>query len=237
MNGSRDAGDTYKSTPTPPFSPGMGHVMAALSVRPVRRETVLTALVTSSTSITTRRTAILSFMGAPGSGPSPSKSRMAWPSPSESGASAMRSATPMRCSFIVVFFGSLSRYTINCGHLEGWSDSETKRCRLLRSTRRPSTLSDAESLFGIETMATATTSCSTSCGQLKAMTSRTNGCRTTTSSTSRGDMSSPPRLMTSLQRPVSVSQPPSCTNPMSPVLNHPSSVKPRLFDASAPSPM
>eukprot|EP00961_Rhodomonas_salina_P251671 3402542-Rhodomonas_salina.4 len=57
-----------------------------------------------------------------------------------------------------------------CGHLEGWSDSETKRCRLLRSTRRPSTLSDAESLFGIETMATATTSCSTSCGQLKAMT-------------------------------------------------------------------
>eukprot|EP00961_Rhodomonas_salina_P046972 630287-Rhodomonas_salina.4 len=95
MNGSRDAGDTYKSTPTPPFSletqhdvwlswsslaqtlppttlacchptgsralrhaweetgsmrestdPGMGHVMAALSVRPVRRETVLTALVT-----------------------------------------------------------------------------------------------------------------------------------------------------------------------------------------------
>lgn len=91
-----------------------------------------------------------------------------------------------------------STNTRTCGHLEGCKYCAANFCRPIKSIRGSP---------GSGTTTHPTTSWRTSCGAEKASTLCTLGCPTRTSSTSKGEMISPPLLITSLLRPVRYSQP------------------------------
>ena len=112
----------------------------------------------------------------------------------------------------VASLGILSTSTRHWGHFAGGSLS----LACWHSCRRPGSW-----IPRVGTTTTATVSWSVACGMEMATTSATPGCDWSASSTSAGEMISPPLLITSLLRPVTYRYPSASIQPMSPVLNHP----------------
>ena len=100
---------------------------------------------------------------------------------------------PMRCSLPVAPLGISSRNTDPPRHLE----RRQTRARRSRAARARSPPAPSRS-----TTAAATSSPSLSSGIAKVTACATAGCSSSASSTSRGEIFSPPRLMISLSRPV-----------------------------------
>eukprot|EP00966_Prymnesium_polylepis_P327062 7382933-Prymnesium_polylepis.1 len=115
-----------------------------------------------------------------------------------------RSLSNRRSGFPEDPFGIDSTSTSTCGKREGGRRLAAKS----RSCEMPTRCGGAR--------ATAIASCRTSCGVEKATTSPTHGWSSSASSISRGDISSPPRIMTSFARPVTNSQPSLSIRPRSP---------------------
>mmetsp|Transcript_62255 Transcript_62255/g.203193 ORF Transcript_62255/g.203193 Transcript_62255/m.203193 type:complete len:201 (+) Transcript_62255:2886-3488(+) len=104
-----------------------------------------------------------------------------------------RSASLTRSGLFAWFFGKSGITTNTCGHFAKDSDCLHQCCTLRKLGRgMPSSM----------TIAMPMPSSRTSCGTMNAMQALTLGCDWTASSTSKGEIISPPRLMTSLERPV-----------------------------------
>ena len=181
------AGVTYAT------SAGSPATLRTTHAAPVTPGCALTAVCVASTSTRILRIAIFCESAAPGGGQSASKWRSSDDIASVRSAIEQRSANLMRCTLFVAFLGTPVMYTTTCGHLDGWSRSPLHFWSAGRSTRVPG-------FSG--TITQPTTSCSESCGAENAITLATCGCESSASSTSNGEMISPPRLMTSFERPV-----------------------------------
>src|SRR5262249_2990757 len=101
-------------------------------------------------------------------------------------------ARPMRCSFPVAPFGISARNST----FRGTWESATRRAA------EPRSWAPGAAAPSRRTTTAATSSPSLSCGRANVTTCWTAGCSMSTSSTSRGEIFSPPRLMISLRRPV-----------------------------------
>src|SRR6056297_803700 len=127
-------------------------------------------------------------------------------------ASPSFSASPMRWSLPVAPFGISYTIRILPGTLNAASDFAAKSFSSRSVASEPSA----------STIAAATSSPSILWGIAKVTTCATEGCSISTSSTSRGEIFSPPRLMISLRRPLMVRKPSASISPWSPVRNQPS---------------
>mmetsp|Transcript_129000 Transcript_129000/g.412424 ORF Transcript_129000/g.412424 Transcript_129000/m.412424 type:complete len:201 (+) Transcript_129000:2846-3448(+) len=139
-----------------------------------------------------------SFNEAPFSGQSAKKVRLTSGMPStmpprQCSLSLRRSPNLIRKGLLAWFFGKSGITTNTCGHFAKDSDCLHQCCTLRKLGRgMPSSM----------TIAMPMPSSRTSCGTMNAMQALTLGCDWTASSTSKGEIISPPRLMTSLERPV-----------------------------------
>src|SRR6185312_8558054 len=112
-------------------------------------------------------------------------------------------ARPMRCSLPVAPFGISARNTTLRGTLKSARRVETKSRSSRSVAVRPSR----------STMAAATSSPSLSWGRAKVTAWATAGWVIRRSSTSRGEIFSPPRLINSFRRPVMVRYPSASSTP------------------------
>ncbi len=123
-----------------------------------------------------------------------------------------RSARPTRCSLPVGPLGMVATKANRRGTLKSAIRSATKASRSAAPTARP----------GRSTMAAPISSPSRGSANPNVTAWATAGCSSRISSTSRGEIFSPPRLMISLDRPARTSAPSPSRRPRSPVRNQPS---------------
>mmetsp|Transcript_108290 Transcript_108290/g.305283 ORF Transcript_108290/g.305283 Transcript_108290/m.305283 type:complete len:223 (+) Transcript_108290:2855-3523(+) len=113
--------------------------------------------------------------------------------PPQNRSRSRRMASFVRSILFASFLGMSSAMTKTCGHFGNDNCILHHLCNVLKLK---------SGTFCLSTTATPTASCNVSCGTEKAITAWTRGCAWTTSSTSKGEMISPARFMTSFDRPV-----------------------------------